>query len=97
MKDLVNTSTKTKVFALGGKVNNVGLVEVPMGTTLRELIYDIGGAYGEYAWWLASLGYEVHLFDLAEGNIAMSIFAPMSMKSLNHQLLNASLCARIPR
>lgn len=30
-------------FALGGKVNNVGLVEVPMGTTLRELIYDIGG------------------------------------------------------
>ena len=33
----------TKVFALGGKVKNVGLVEVPMGTTLRELIYDIGG------------------------------------------------------
>lgn len=33
----------TKVFALGGKVNNVGLVEVPMGLTLRELIYDIGG------------------------------------------------------
>ena len=33
----------TKVFALGGKVNNVGLVEVPMGTTLRELVYDIGG------------------------------------------------------
>ena len=37
------TSKGTKVFALGGKVNNVGLVEVPMGTTLRELIYDIGG------------------------------------------------------
>ncbi len=36
------------------------------------VVYDIGGAYGEYAWWLASLGYEVHLFDLAEGNIAMS-------------------------
>lgn len=36
-------SRGTKVFALGGKVNNVGLVEVPMGTTLRELIYDIGG------------------------------------------------------
>ena len=36
-------SKGTKVFALGGKVNNVGLVEVPMGTTLRELIYDIGG------------------------------------------------------
>ena len=36
-------SKGTKVFALGGKVNNVGLVEVPMGTTLRELIFDIGG------------------------------------------------------
>ena len=36
-------SKGTKVFCLGGKVNNVGLVEVPMGTTLRELIYDIGG------------------------------------------------------
>jgi NADH:ubiquinone oxidoreductase subunit F (NADH-binding) len=36
-------SKGTKVFALGGKVNNVGLVEVPMGTTLRELIYDISG------------------------------------------------------
>ena len=36
-------SKGTKVFALGGKINNVGLVEVPMGTTLRELIYEIGG------------------------------------------------------
>lgn len=36
------------------------------------VIYDIGGAYGEYAWWLASLGYEVYLFDLSETNIAMS-------------------------
>ncbi len=36
-------SKGTKVFALGGKVNNVGLVEVPMGTSLRELIFDIGG------------------------------------------------------
>ncbi|MBP3541975.1 MAG: class I SAM-dependent methyltransferase [Clostridia bacterium] len=36
------------------------------------VVYDIGGAYGEYAWWLASLGYEVHLFDLSETNIAMS-------------------------
>ncbi|MHC1721047.1 MAG: NADH-ubiquinone oxidoreductase-F iron-sulfur binding region domain-containing protein [Clostridiaceae bacterium] len=33
----------TKVFALAGKINNVGLVEVPMGTKLREVIYDIGG------------------------------------------------------
>ncbi len=37
------TSKGTKVFALAGKVNNVGLVEVPMGTKLREIIYDIGG------------------------------------------------------
>lgn len=36
-------SKGTKVFALGGKVKNVGLVEVPMGTTIRELVYDIGG------------------------------------------------------
>lgn len=36
-------SKGTKVFALGGKINNVGLVEIPMGTTLRELVYDIGG------------------------------------------------------
>ncbi len=36
-------SPGTKVFALGGKVANTGLVEVPMGTTLREVIYDIGG------------------------------------------------------
>ena len=33
----------TKVFALGGKINNTGLVEVPMGTTLREIIFEIGG------------------------------------------------------
>ena len=36
-------STGTKVFALAGKINNTGLVEVPMGTPLREIIFDIGG------------------------------------------------------
>ena len=36
-------SKGTKVFALGGKIHNTGLVEVPMGTTLREVIYEIGG------------------------------------------------------
>ena len=36
-------SKGTKVFALGGKINNTGLVEIPMGTPLREIIYDIGG------------------------------------------------------
>ncbi len=36
-------SKGTKVFAVGGKINNTGLVEVPMGTTLREIVYEIGG------------------------------------------------------
>ena len=36
-------SKGTKVFALAGKINNIGLVEVPMGTTLREIVFDIGG------------------------------------------------------
>ena len=36
-------SAGTKVFALGGKINNTGLVEVPMGTTLREVVEEIGG------------------------------------------------------
>ncbi len=37
------TSKGTKVFALGGKIHNVGLVEIPMGTTLREIVEEIGG------------------------------------------------------
>lgn len=36
-------SKGTKVFAIGGKINHTGLIEIPMGTTLREIIYDIGG------------------------------------------------------
>jgi len=36
-------SKGTKVFSLSGKVNNTGLIEVPMGITLRKIIYDIGG------------------------------------------------------
>ena len=39
----VSGNSGTKVFALAGQINNVGLVEVPMGTTLREIIYEIGG------------------------------------------------------
>lgn len=39
----IKTSTGTKVFSLGGDIENVGLVEVPMGTKLKEVIYDIGG------------------------------------------------------
>ncbi len=37
------TSKGTKVFALGGKINNTGLVEIPMGTTLRKILFEIGG------------------------------------------------------
>lgn len=40
-------SKGTKVFALTGMVNNVGLIEVPMGTTLRTIVYDIGGGISE--------------------------------------------------
>ncbi len=36
-------SKGTKVFAMGGKINNTGLVEIPMGTTLREIVFEIGG------------------------------------------------------
>ena len=61
------------------------------------VIYDIGGGYGEYAWWLTSLGYEVHLFDLSETNIAMS--AELSLEYPNFRLASAMVCdARsIPR
>lgn len=61
------------------------------------VIYDIGGAYGEYAWWLASLGYEVHLFDLSETNITMS--AELAEEYPGTRLAAAAVCdARaIPR
>ncbi len=54
------------------------------------VIYDIGGAYGEYAWWLASLGYEVHLFDLSETNIRMS--AELSDEYPGLSLESAEVC-----
>lgn len=54
------------------------------------VIYDIGGAYGEYAWWLASLGYEVHLFDLSETNIAMS--AELASEYPRVKLASAMVC-----
>lgn len=60
--------------------SNIGLIEFERTKEILlenlpnppAVIYDIGGAYGEYSWWLASLGYEVHLFDLSETNIKMS-------------------------
>ena len=54
------------------------------------VIYDIGGGYGEYAWWLTSLGYEVHLFDLSETNIAMS--AVLAEQYPEHALHSAEVC-----
>ena len=54
------------------------------------VIYDIGGGYGEYAWWLTSLGYEVHLFDLSETNIAMS--SEMSERYPGYSLHRAEVC-----
>ena len=48
------------------------LPPAPVGDAAPAVIYDIGGAYGEYAYWLAARGYETHLFDIAEGNIAMA-------------------------
>ena len=61
------------------------------------VIYDIGGGYGEYAWWLASLGYEVHLFDISETNIKLS--AELKHEYPNVHLKSAEVCdARsIPR
>lgn len=54
------------------------------------VIYDIGGGYGEYAWWLAAQGYEVHLFDLAETNIRMS--AELAEEYPKVQLASAEVC-----
>lgn len=61
------------------------------------VIYDIGGGYGEYSWWLASLGYKVHLFDLSETNIEMS--KDLAAEYPNIRLKSATVCdARsIPR
>ncbi len=60
--------------------NGIGLIEFERTKEILveslpkppAVVYDIGGAYGEYAWWLTSLGYEVHLFDLSTKNIEMS-------------------------
>ena len=58
--------------------------------TPPAVIYDIGGAYGEYSWWLASLGYEVHLFDLSKTNIAMS--AELATDYPGVKLASATVC-----
>lgn len=54
------------------------------------IIYDIGGGYGEYSWWLSALGYEVHLFDLSKTNIRMS--EELSNEYPNVRLKSAVVC-----
>lgn len=60
------------------------------------VIYDIGGAYGEYAYWLASLGYDVYLYDLAEEHIRMAKEGP---NAADYPLKEAAVAdaRRIPR
>ena len=55
-----------------------------------SVIYDIGGGYGEYSWWLSSLGYEVHLFDLSVTNIKMS--GELAEEYPNVHLKSAMVC-----
>lgn len=54
------------------------------------VIYDIGGACGEYSWWLASMGCEVHLFDLSENNISTS--AELAAEYPGVKLASAIVC-----
>lgn len=54
------------------------------------VIFDIGGAYGEYSWWLTSLGYKVHLFDLSKTNIDMSNILKDEYSDL--ELVSAEVC-----
>ena len=69
---------------MGRLHRNLGLIEFARTKEILleqlppppAVIYDIGGAYGEYAFWLAEQGYEVHLFDLAEEHIRMAKDAP---------------------
>lgn len=85
--------------------SNIGLIEFERTKELLlenlpnppAVIYDIGGGYGEYAWWLTSLGYEVHLFDLSETNIRMS--AELACEYPGYHLKSSEVCdARsIPR
>ena len=61
------------------------------------VIYDIGGGYGEYAWWLTSLGYDVHLFDISETNIKMS--EELANEYPNIHLASSEVCdaCSVPR
>ncbi len=80
---------------------NIGLIEFERTKEILlenlpkapAVIYDIGGGYGEYSWWLASLSYEVHLFDLFPKNIEMS--KELSVEYPNVTLESAEVCDAI--
>lgn len=84
---------------------NIGLIEFERTKEIilenlpkpPAVIYDIGGAYGEYSWWLAHLGYEVHLFDLSETNIRMS--AELAEEYPDCKLASSEVCdaRNVPR
>ena len=61
------------------------------------VIYDIGGGYGEYAWWLASLGYDVRLFDISETHIAMSAALGMEYPGVSLRSAEVADALRIDR
>ena len=65
--------------------------------TPPAVIYDIGGGYGEYSWWLASLGYEVHLFDLSETNIEMSKDLAIEYPNIHLHSATVSDARSVPR
>ncbi len=85
--------------------SNIGLIEFERTKEILleklpkapAVIYDIGGAYGEYSWWLTSLGYEVHLFDLFPKNIEMS--KELGKEYPNCNLHSAEVCdaVSVPR
>lgn len=78
--------------------SNIGLIEFERTKEILleslpkppAVIYDIGGAYGEYSWWLTSLGYEVHLFDLFPKNIEMS--KELAVEYPDCRLASAEVC-----
>ena len=84
---------------------NIGLIEFERTKEIMlenlpkppAVIYDIGGAYGEYSWWLASHGYEVHLFDLFPKNIEMS--KELAVEYPDCRLASAEVCdaVNVPR
>ena len=68
-------SPGTKAFALTGSVKHTGLIEVPMGTTLRKIVYDIGGGTGSVAVEIARLSDEIQVYAVEQKEEAVSLMA----------------------